>query len=348
MAGMAISTQYIATLLSRPQAGRMGDSAGPKTTVVSGLLAIGVSGILLLLCALFTRMPLLSLLLLLTGRLILGFGESWTATGATTWGMGRVGMEHTAQVISWAGIATNGGLAIGAPLGVWMEKRFGLPSIACLVSGLSFAGFFFATTVARVTPIKGRRLPFGAVLKSVFPYGTSLALGTVGFGAIASFITLYYANRHWPNAALSLTFFGMAFVTARLLFSKSINHWGGFPIALLSLGIECVGLLCLWLAPFHSVAMAATAITGFGFSLVFPSLGVEAIRSVSLSNSGAALGIYTAFLDLSLGLTGPVAGLIASSFGFAAIYLWAGISVVGGLALTVWLWKQRRRSAFSS
>jgi predicted MFS family arabinose efflux permease len=343
LAGLAVSTQYVATLLSRPQAGRMGDTAGPKTTVLYGLLSGGISGVLLLFSAWSVRTPLLSLGLLLIGRLILGFGESWAATGASTWGMGRVGVENTAQVISWAGIASNGGLAIGAPLGVWMEKEFGLPSIAFLVSGLNFTGFLIATIIPRVTPAHGRRLPFGSVLKNVFPYGMNLALGTVGFGTIASFITLYYANRHWPNAALSLTLFGTAFVTARLLFSNSISRWGGFPIALLSLGIECAGLICLWLAPVHAAALVATAITGFGFALVFPSLGVEAIRSVSPSNSGAALGIYTAFLDLSLGLTGPLAGVIASSFGFGAIYLWAAISVFAGMAVTVWLWKQRKR-----
>jgi len=325
----------------------MADLAGPKTTVLYGLAGCGTSGILLVFSSWSVRTPLLSFCLLLIGRLILGFGESWAATGATTWGMGRVGSEHTAQVISWAGIASNGGLAVGAPLGVWVDRTFGLSAIAILVSALSFAAFFLATTVGKVAPVQGKRLPFTAVLRNVLPYGMNLALGTVGFGTIASFITLYYANRHWPNAALSLTLFGTAFVAARLLFSKSISRWEGFPIAMLSLAVESIGLLCLWLAPVHSVAMAATALTGFGFALVFPSLGVEAIRSVSLSNSGAALGIYTAFLDLSLGLTGPGAGVIASSFGFAAIYLAASICVVLGLAMTIWLWRHRKvRTSF--
>lgn len=342
LAGLAVSTQYLATLLSRPQAGRMGDLAGPKTTVLYGLAACGASGVLLFFSAVSWHSPILSLCLLLIGRLILGFGESWAATGSTTWGMGRVGAEHTAQVISWAGIASNGGLAVGAPLGVWVDKSFGLSAIAILVSILSFGAFFLALTIGKVAPVPGKRLSFTAVLRNVLPYGMNLALGTVGFGTIASFITLYYANRHWPNAALSLTLFGTAFVAARLLFSKSINRWGGFPIAMLSLAVESLGLVCLWLAPVHSVALAATAITGFGFALVFPSLGVEAIRSVSLSNSGAALGIYTAFLDLSLGLTGPGAGVVASSFGFAAIYLASAICVALGLGMTIWLWKQRK------
>lgn len=343
LAGLSVSTQYIATLLSRPQAGRMADIAGPKKTVLYGLLSCGLSGIFLLGAASSQHLRLLSLAVLLSARLVLGFGESWAATGSTTWGMGRVGPKHTAQVISWAGIASNGGLAIGAPLGVWIEKSFGLGAIGAVVSVLCFLAFFFATTVPAVEPTQGKRLPFLSVLKSVFPYGLNLGLGTIGFGSIASFITLFYAEKNWPNAALSLTLFGAAFVSARLLFSTSINRWGGFPIALLSLSTETLGLLCLWLAPTHWMALGATALTGFGFALVFPSLGVEAIRTVSLSNSGAALGIYTAFLDLSLGITGPVAGWIAGAWGFSSIYLWAAVCAIGAISSTSFLWKKCRR-----
>jgi MFS family permease len=45
LAGLAISAQYVATLLSRPIAGRMGDSVGAKYTTCSGLLVCAASGL---------------------------------------------------------------------------------------------------------------------------------------------------------------------------------------------------------------------------------------------------------------------------------------------------------------
>jgi hypothetical protein len=39
-------------------------------------------------------------------------------------------------------------------------------------------------------------------------------------------------------------------------------------------------------------------------------------------NHGAALVAYTAFLDLAMGITGPIAGFIVGKFGYATIFLY--------------------------
>ena len=49
LAGLAISAQYVATLLSRPIAGRISDSVGAKHTTRSGLLVCATSGVFFLL-----------------------------------------------------------------------------------------------------------------------------------------------------------------------------------------------------------------------------------------------------------------------------------------------------------
>ena len=65
------------------------------------------------------------------------------------------------------------------------------------------------------------------------------------------------------------------------------------------------------------MAKIGTFFAGAGFSLVFPALGVVAVKAVPQQNQGAALATYTVFMDLSLGITGPLAGLLMA---------WAGIS----------------------
>ena len=70
----------------------------------------------------------------------LGFGESWVGTGSATWAIARVGPLHTARVISWNGIATYGALALGAPLGVLLEKHWSMGALGGAVLLLGLAG----------------------------------------------------------------------------------------------------------------------------------------------------------------------------------------------------------------
>lgn len=340
IAGLSISVQYLATFASRPNAGRMVDVAGPKQTVMRGMLACGASGICLILAALLVQWPALSLTALIGSRIFLGVGESLVGTGAIIWGIGRIGAEHTARMISWNGIATYAALAIGAPLGVALAHATGFVIIGIIALGLAVLGYLVARARPAVPVVRGERLAFKLVLRRVLPYGMGLALGTIGFGAIATFITLYYASHNWANAAFSLTLFGGFFIGARLLFANTITRFGGFRVAIVSFIVEAIGLLALWLATTPEMAMAGAAMAGFGFALIFPSLGVEAVGLVPAPNRGAALGAYSVFLDLALGITGPVAGLIVGQFGYEEVFLFAAIAAVAAVALSLSLYRR--------
>lgn len=340
VAGLVISVQYLATLLSRPTASRIIDNHGSKKAVMYGLVGCGLSGVFMLACAFLTHLPWLSLTCLLVGRLVLGSAESLVGSGAIGWGIGRVGAENTAKVISWNGIASYGALAIGAPLGVLMVKGLGLWSMGVSIILLAVLGVVLAWKKQAAPIVPGIRLPFMNVLGRVLPHGCALALGSIGFGTIATFITLYYSTQHWDNAVWALSLFGASFIGARLLFGNLINRIGGFRVAIACLSVEVLGLLLLWLAPDAQLALAGAALSGFGFSLVFPALGVEAVNLVPASSRGSAVGAYSLFIDLSLGITGPLAGAVAAGFGFASIFLFAALAAFAGLLLSVYLYRQ--------
>lgn len=344
IAGLVISVQYLATLLSRPYASRFIDTRGSKRAVMIGLAGCGLSGVFMLVSSWLTSMPAWSLASLLIGRLVLGSAESLVGSGSIGWGIGRVGAQNTAKVISWNGIASYGAIAIGAPLGVVMVGHLGMWSLGASIMALGALGVLLAWPKLAAPIVSGVRLPFLHVLGRVLPHGTGLALGSIGFGTIATFITLYYATNHWENAALCLSLFGASFISARLLFGNLINRIGGFRVAIACLSVETLGLLLLWLAPNPELALAGAALSGFGFSLVFPALGVEAVNLVPASSRGAAVGAYSLFIDLSLGVTGPLVGAVAAGFGFASIFLFAALAALTGLLLSVYLYRQAQNA----
>ena len=85
--------------------------------------------------------------------------------------------------------------------------------------------------------------------------------------------------------------------------------------------IEAVGQALIWLAVRPEMALAGAALTGFGFSLVYPGFGVEAVRRVPAQSRGLAMGAYTAFLDLAQGLASPALGLIATGARLNVLFL---------------------------
>jgi MFS family permease len=335
LAGLVISVQYVATLASRPWAGRISDRAGAKVSVLWGMGCCALSGLVLIAAAALHTIPWLSLSALFLSRLVLGVGESLGSTGSTLWGITSAGQDSTAKVISFNGISTYGGMALGAPLGVVLDQQWGLASIGLLIL---LIGGFSLLLASRKEPVKvtpGEHLPFRDVALRVAPHGMALALGGIGYSALATFVTLFYLSRHWTGAALCLTAFGLAFIAARLLFIQTISRSGGYPVAIVCLTVESVGLLLMWQASSPWMALAAAATTGFGFSLVFPSIGVEAVKRVTESNRGAALGVYTAFADVSFFLTGPLAGVVIGVWGYSSAFLFALISVLVGLGIAV-------------
>jgi MFS family permease len=342
LAGLVISIQYIATLASRPWAGRISDRAGAKVSVLWGMGCCAASGLVLIVAATLHTIPWASLTALFVSRLVLGVGESLGSTGSTLWGITSAGQASTAKVISFNGISTYGGMALGAPLGVALDQQWGLGSIGLLILLIGGFSLALASYKSPVTVPPGEHLPFRDVAFRVAPHGMALALGGIGYSVLATFVTLFYLSRHWTGAALCLTAFGLAFIAARLLFIQAINRFGGFPVAMACLTVESLGLLLLWRASSPLMAFCAAGMTGFGFSLVFPAIGVEAVKRVTENNRGAALGVYTAFADVSFFLTGPLAGVVIGVWGYSSAFLFALFSVLAALGIVIVIRQTRR------
>lgn len=196
LAGLSVSVQYLATFITRAPVGRMTDTVGPKQMVILGLACCAASGVLTTLGGLASAHPPLSLTLLLLGRLCLGAGESGVSTGAIGWAIGRTAPAHTARIISWNGVGTYAGIAFGAPLGIVIQSVAGFWLIGIVMVAVALAALPFAAAGPVTRLVRGPQMPFSSVFGRVLPHGVALALGSLGFGTIASFVTLFYATRH--------------------------------------------------------------------------------------------------------------------------------------------------------
>jgi predicted MFS family arabinose efflux permease len=132
-----------------------------------------------------------------------------------------------------------------------------------------------------------------------------------------------------------MTAFGTGFIFMRVALGNLPDKIGGYRVAMWSLLIEAIGQVTVCGAPNEIIALTGALVTGLGCALVFPALGVEALKRVLPANRGSAMGAFVAFLDIAYGLAGPVAGIIAGQFGYAAVYALGAISALLGAGLVV-------------
>lgn len=335
-AGVVISLQYITTFLFRGYAGGIVDKKGPKPAVMMGMIGFAISGALLIIAFFCQRIPMLSLTILIITRLTTGFAEGMIGASPINWAILAVGEEHTGKAISYNGVGSYGALAIGAPFGAILHHHFGMSSMAVLIMICGIVGYYYAKPkTALKSDSTAPRQSFMEVFRTVTPYGICLGLGGLGFGTISTFITLYYSQLGWQGAVMNLSVFSISFIIGRLFFEDYIRRYGGMKTAIFCLLVEAIGMLILWQAYSPHIALAGACIAGFGFSLVFPALGVEAVKRVPASNKGAALGGYGVFIDISLGLTGPLVGLVEATFGMGHIFMFSMIMVFTGFIIAV-------------
>jgi MFS family permease len=325
--GVVAGAQFAAALLSRIQAGILADTRGAKRSTQVGLLAAALSGLVYYASLLLLQAPVASVVVLIVGRLLIGCAESFIVTGTLTWGVALVGPQNAGKVIAWVGIAMYAAYAVGAPVGVYIYARHGFWGIAGATVLVPLIALACMLPLAPVAPPAARRPPFYKVIGAVWLPGLGLAFCSVGFGAITAFIALLYSNKGWGGTSLVFTIFGVAFIGARIFFSDLPDKIGGAKVALVCVLIEAIGQFLIWQAPVPTVAYLGAALTGFGYSLAFPGFGVEAVRVAPPQSRGMAMGAYVAFLDISLGLAGPLLGIVGHHYTIAAIYLVSGVVV---------------------
>jgi predicted MFS family arabinose efflux permease len=128
---------------------------------------------------------------------------------------------------------------------------------------------------------------------------------------------------------LAFTAFGAALIVARKIFGHLPDKLGGAKVALTFVVMQSTGLILMGLAGSTAVASAGAALAGLGYSLVYPGLGVEAVRDVAPENHGLAMGIYTVFLDVAMAIGSPALGWVAEREGLNAVFFVAA-------AVTFW------------
>jgi MFS family permease len=327
MVGVTAGVEFAAALVSRFWAGTYADTRGARRAMVLGLLMGAVAGLLYLGSLRMAHSPAAAIAILLAGRVFLGGAESFVITGALSQGLALGGARNAGTVIAWIGTALWAAYGAGAPAGTLLYERFGFISTALATTALPLVALLFVLPLATLPPTAHERPSIRRVVGAVSVPGIGVALTAVGFGAISTFTSLMFAERGWSGAWIAFTVLSVVFIAGRIAFGHLPDRIGGARVALACALVEAAGLALIWLAPTPLFVFAGAGVTGMGYSLVYPGFGLEAVRLAPPEAKGLAMGAFTAFLDLALGVSSPALGLVAGRAGLGSVFL-AGALVV--------------------
>src|SRR5213076_3149785 len=133
--------------------------------------------------------------------------------------------------------------------------------------------------------------------------GLALAVANIGYAALAGFVILHLHARGIGGGASVFTAFAVAVFASRIALSQVPDRAGA---------VEALGLTIIALAQSLAVALTGAVVVGIGFSMLFPSLALMVVGRVGDDRRGSALGAFTAFFDIGVGVGGPLAGATAA------------------------------------
>lgn len=326
--GIVVGAFAITSVVCRPIAGRQADVHGRRVVLVCGALAMAVGGGLYLLAS--------SVPSLVLARLAVGAGEGAVYTAGVTWAVDLAPDDRRGLALGLFGLAVWGGLSLGPVAGELLRSSLGYDAVWILTAALPLAGALIAMRLPEppfAGPGGAKPSPLGLLPRAARRPGIALALANIGYAALAGFVVLHLRARGIGGGASVFTAFAVAVFTSRLALSRVPDRAGARATATAAGLLEAVGLVIIALAQSLTMALAGALVVGVGFSMLFPALALMVVGDVEDDRRGSAMGAFTAFFDVGVGLGAPLAGAIASVAGYPYVFILAATAALGAAGL---------------
>ena len=323
--GFVVGTFFVATLLARPVAGRLGDERGRRMVMAGGAAVMAAA------IAAFPLAPNIVVLAVL--RFIQGAGEAAFYVGAATAVTDLVPAARRGQAVSYFSGALYAGLALG-PLvgeGVLGDGAYGrVWLVAAALSALAAGLVLELREPAR--PVRtGRRARL--VHPAGLAPGSAFGLGTFGYAAFAAFMPLYAPTLGLSGSAPVFGLYAGLTLAGRLLGAR-IPDWLGpsttARVGLISMATG-MGILGAWQAP--AGLWLGTAMFAAGNAFMFPALLSLALDAAPDGERSAVVGTVVAFFDLGQGAGALVLGPLVAVAGYPGPFAAGALAAAAGLAV---------------
>lgn len=323
-AGIVIGSFAVSSLALRSSFGRMGGRRGARRLMLIGC-TIGAAGMLVFAGA--DNIPVAVL-----GRLLLGAGQAGVMTGSTVLAIDLAPAQRRGEAASYILVAFHLGLGLGPVVGEAVLAQTSYDGVWFTLAALMAGG----AVVALMLPHRpgNPHAPKSPWLHpNGFAPGTVAAFGIVAFVAFSFFVPLYAREIGLNRVGPVFVVASISIALVRIVFGRAPDALGPIRSGTIALLLTAAGAVVV--AMWHAVpgVYLAAAILAGGMALQTPSLIPVAVHRVEVHERASALATFTMFMDLSVALTGPLMGLLASGAGYRVTFLVGGACALVGLVI---------------
>lgn len=324
--GFVVGAFAFTGLAARPLAGHLADLRGRRYAVLVGSLVAAGAGLLYFIPGLPA---------LIASRFALGAGEGTVFTAGAAWVVDIAPPERRGRIVGLYGLAVWTGLSLGPPIGDFLLDAGGYDLVWAFATAAPLLGALVALRVRDPFTPAPRDEPRSLLARESLGPGAALSLGVVGFAAMAAFVILHLGERGVDHGTLAFSVFAVSVVVTRLVGGDLPDRIGPVRCAFGAAVIEAAGLSLIALAPSLAVTLVGCVAMGAAFSTLYPALLLVVVDRVPETRRGSAVGTFTAFFDLGVGLGGPLTGVAVTLGGAYSAAFWLAACCAAVAALTV-------------
>jgi MFS family permease len=333
-AGVAFGAFSVAALVLRPVAGALADRVGRRPLMVGGALLFAA--------VMLGHLLAVSIPILIGLRLLLGVAEAFVFVAAFAAEADLAPESRRGEALTFFSLSLYVGVAIGPLIGeaALGDGRFGAVWVSSAAIALLAAGL--AWLVPETRPVRAAEgvsadgpTGFGRVLHPAgILTGIVLMAGIWGMGGYFTLVPPYVVKElGLDGARLYLLVFGGTVIVCRLLGARLPDRVGARRLSGTALLVTAIGLAIMGVLPTAIGLLVGTVLLGVGVAFTTPALASLTVARAPVAERGAALGTFSAFIDVAFG-AGPIAmGAVAAISTTPTAFLSAALVAVAGSGL---------------
>ncbi|WP_242216669.1 MFS transporter [Bacillus cereus group sp. BfR-BA-01380] len=334
-AGLITTVFLIASILTRPLAGKWIEKSGKYIVFISSLLVLFAASIFY-----FIPQSVIGLLILRFFHGI-GFGMATTATGAIVADL--IPDSRKGEGMGYYGLTLNLGMAIGPFLGLTVMQQAGttfmfiinaLCALFALVAGL-FVKLPRKTVMSERTMERKTGMKIGDYLEiPTIPVSMVSAFFALIYSGIVSFVSIYAKEHSLVEAAgYFFVVYAVVLLISRPFTGKWFDLFGANIIIYPAILCFAIGTFLLSISNTSLLFLSSAALIGLGWGTTFPSLQTIAIQVAPPKKRALATATFLSIFDFGFGIGSFIFGIAAAKIDHSSLYFYCSFLIIIGIGV---------------